>query len=102
MQKFEFESSGEWCFNGGSSTVLPIELEGFIAGNNNITFGADMTEKHPLIEWISVVVDKDNPTRAAYIYIHILHSIARAFINGDLRYMLACSYFHTFVFNYFI
>ena len=52
VQIFEFDSSGEWCFNGGSSTVLRIELEGFIVGTNTITFGADMAESHPLIEWI--------------------------------------------------
>jgi len=55
MQKFEFGSSGDWCYKGGSSTVLPIELEGFNAGNNTITFGVDVTQRHPLIEWISVV-----------------------------------------------
>ena len=55
VQKFKFDSSGEWCFNGGSSTVLRIELEGFIVGTNTITFGADMAESHPLIEWISLV-----------------------------------------------
>jgi hypothetical protein len=55
VQKFEFDSSGEWCFNGGSSTVLPIELDGFSAGTNTINFGVDPTESHPLIEWISVV-----------------------------------------------
>ena len=32
-------SSGEWCGNGGKSTVLPIEVNGFIHGVNNITFG---------------------------------------------------------------
>ena len=52
VQIFEFDSSGEWCFNGGSSTVLPIELDGFSAGTNTINFGVDPTESHPLIEWI--------------------------------------------------
>ena len=40
---------------GGSSTIWIIELEGFIVGTNTITFGADMAESHPLIEWISLV-----------------------------------------------
>lgn len=53
---FSFVSSGEWCGNGGVSTVLPIEVESFVAGNNTITFGVQTAENEPLIEWISVAV----------------------------------------------
>jgi len=95
VQKFEFDSSGEWCFNSGSSTVLLIELDGFSAGTNTITFGVDTTDSNQFIEWISVVIDKDNPTRVSYFYIQILHSIARAIINGDC---VICWRLHTFMF----
>ena len=54
-QEFPFISSGEWCGNGGVPTVLPIELTGFLAGSNTITFGVQTSENEPLIEWISVV-----------------------------------------------
>jgi hypothetical protein len=60
VNDFTFASSGKWCYQGGKSTVLPIELQGFIAGTNIITFGTGtLNEKHPMIEWISVVVDDD-------------------------------------------
>ena len=52
VQIFKFDSSGKWCVNGVSSTVLPIELKGFSAGTNTISFGVNPTESHPLIEWI--------------------------------------------------
>ena len=56
VQTFEFISSGVLCNEGGKSTVLPIELEGFIVGSNTITFGAgNETIEQPSIEWISVV-----------------------------------------------
>jgi len=56
VQTFKFISSGVLCNEGGKSTVLPIELEGFIAGSNTITFGAgNETIEQPSIEWISVV-----------------------------------------------
>lgn len=47
------------CNNGGSSNVLPIELDGFSAGLNSITFGNSNLDSanHPLIEWISIVTD---------------------------------------------
>jgi hypothetical protein len=44
-------------YQGGKSTVLPIELQGFVAGTNIITFGiGTLNEKHPMIEWMSVVM----------------------------------------------
>jgi len=56
VQTFKFISSGLWCDEGGKSTVLPIELEGFVEGNNFITFGASNgIIEQPLLEWISVV-----------------------------------------------
>ena len=52
--QFTFVSSGEWCGNGGKSTVLPIEVNGFIDGVNNITFG-NSNKNEPIIEWFSIV-----------------------------------------------
>jgi len=66
FERFSFISSGTTgCDQGGKSTVLPIELQGFKAGSNTIRFrfGDTITlksgtsgESQPYIEWISVVV----------------------------------------------
>ena len=57
VYNFTFASSGNLCGQGGKSTVLPIELQGFVAGTNTITFGTGtLDEIHPVIEWMSVVV----------------------------------------------
>ncbi|KAL9185522.1 hypothetical protein ACHAXT_003299 [Thalassiosira profunda] len=52
--QYEFVPSGEWCGNGGPSTVLPIEVDGFVDGTNTITFGQS-NENEPIIEWFSIV-----------------------------------------------
>ncbi len=48
--------TGSFCFDGGASTVLPLELKGLNAGMNTITFGKEMVDQMPFIEWISVVI----------------------------------------------
>uniref|UniRef100_A0A7S3VFA0 Asl1-like glycosyl hydrolase catalytic domain-containing protein n=1 Tax=Chaetoceros debilis TaxID=122233 RepID=A0A7S3VFA0_9STRA len=49
-------TSSSWCWKGGASTVVPLELTGLKAGMNKITFGGSMASMMPFIEWISVVV----------------------------------------------
>jgi len=61
VKEFMFVSSSQyWCNDKGggigTTTVLPIELEGFVEGENTITFGGGDLEKNmPLLEWISIV-----------------------------------------------
>ena len=53
--QFPFVPSGDWCVNGGKSTVLPIELDGFVAGDvNTIAFGGSASNE-PIVEWFSIV-----------------------------------------------
>ena len=49
-------STGSFCFYGGASTVVPLELNGLKAGVNTITFGKLMEQQMPFIEWVSVVI----------------------------------------------
>jgi hypothetical protein len=49
-------TSSSWCWKGGTSTVVPLELSGLKAGVNTISFGYAMVSRMPFIEWISVVV----------------------------------------------
>ena len=44
------------CENGGSSTVVAVQVEGFVKGMNSINLGNDGDNLAPMIEWISVVV----------------------------------------------
>lgn len=58
---FLFPDTGEWCGVGGISTYVPMELRGFVAGRNKITFGNENDRDgeripSPTIEWISVVI----------------------------------------------
>ena len=61
VKEFLFMSSSQyWCNEKGgvigTTTVLPIELEGFRNGTNTITFGGGgKDENMPLLEWISIV-----------------------------------------------
>ena len=59
IQSFTIQKTiDKWCSEGGIPNVLPLELKGFISGDNNVTFGyddTDSTQWSPLIEWISVV-----------------------------------------------
>ena len=52
--QFSFIDSGEWCGNGGQSTVLPIELNDFVNGQNTIVFG-NSSQNEPIIEGFSIV-----------------------------------------------
>ena len=52
--QFPFVPSGDWCVNGGKSTVLPIELDGFLEGMNTIAFGGSASNE-PIVEWFSIV-----------------------------------------------
>ena len=52
---FSFTTTGFDCENGGSSTVVSLELKGFRNGLNHIQFEKDGDKLAPLIEWISVV-----------------------------------------------
>lgn len=54
---FQFISTGRWCYMGGKSSVVAIELKGFRKGLNTITFGDNMQNVGPLLEWISVVTN---------------------------------------------
>ena len=55
--KFRKSSGGGWCRSEtGKANVLPIELEGLVQGQNNITFGARSIDNGPFLEWISVVI----------------------------------------------
>ena len=51
-----FKNTVEWCNNNGSTTVVPIELQGFQKGVNTLTFSQATTSESPMIEWISVVL----------------------------------------------
>lgn len=57
-KNFLFRRTGKWCWEESAmSSVVPIEIEGLIKGENLITFGKQMEEKEgPIIEWISIVV----------------------------------------------
>ena len=60
VKEFPFISSSQYLCQGqdgiATTTVLPIELEGFVEGSNTITFGGGDLEKNmPLLEWISIV-----------------------------------------------
>ena len=61
IDTFLFPETGDWCGLGGISTVVPMELSGFVAGRNTITFGNENDAQgeripSPTIEWISVVM----------------------------------------------
>ena len=54
---YELRDTGSYdCENGGSSTVVAVQAEGFVKGMNSIKLGNDGRNKVPMIEWISVVV----------------------------------------------
>jgi hypothetical protein len=60
VNEFVFARSSQyWCNERGgvgTTTVLPIELEGFNEGTNTIKFGGgERDENMPLLEWISIV-----------------------------------------------
>jgi len=53
-------SSARGCNKRGTTTVLPLELEGFNAGLNTVTLGDHLPdEQAPLVEWISLVTPDD-------------------------------------------
>ena len=52
---FSLTTTGFDCNNGGSSTVVSLELKGFTNGWNQIHLETDGDNLPPYIEWVSVV-----------------------------------------------
>ena len=62
VRYFSFKTTKSDCednYEYGSSTVVPIELNGFQIGSNVIEFGQNTENPGPFIEYISVVPKKN-------------------------------------------